>query len=312
MKRGSALPTNLRNHTRQMFQCRRQLIKRGDVSGFHASVPIRGVRSIRAIALLLRARIQGLLDQNTVHLINVSLQLPIQYQRYQQTLHVLHGNVVEVPCNPREAYPRVRPDVPHDDLRSYRAEQIRHVLPHEFVVHEPPLVLFQDAFEFANVVVVEGVDQIGHGDDLGIVPVRAGLVAVKGIDATGVEHGRHDQIFEASQPTPIPRLVVALERLEEGLAGVVEISLAHVHLPPQFLDEGEGAGMGDAAPDGHGAMVRRAELFGVLETRVELDLESGDFHDVRAPCSVVGAIHVGRGGGDVPLQNVRGLPRAEQ
>mmetsp|Transcript_21751 Transcript_21751/g.47320 ORF Transcript_21751/g.47320 Transcript_21751/m.47320 type:complete len:205 (-) Transcript_21751:567-1181(-) len=133
-------------------------------------------------------------------------------------------------------------------------------------------------------------------------------MTIEGINAARVKHARHDQILQTPQSTPIPRLVVTFERLEERLTSLVEIPLAHVHFPSQFLDEGQCAGMGDAASHGHGAVVRRAELFSVLEAGVELDLEGGDFHDMGAAGSC-GCVDVHAG---IPLQDVRGLSGAFQ
>ena len=88
---------------------------------------------------------------------------------------------------------------------------------HKLVVHDPPLVLLQYLFESTYIVVADRLDQVGHGHDLGIIAMCTRLVRVKRIDTAGVDHTCHDEVFQASQPTPVARLALALERLEEGL-----------------------------------------------------------------------------------------------
>lgn len=216
-----------------MLEGRSQLHERRQVPGF--DTPTMGWISTAATSsiatILLPARsIMGPLYQYALHLIDVPVQLAIQYQRNQQALHVLDGDVIEIPRDASQPNPRVRSNVAHDDLRPNRAEQIGDVFPNEFVVHDASLVLLEDLLELAYVIVVKRLDEVGHGHNLGIVAMRPGLVAVEGIDAAGVQHARHDEILQASQAAAISRLVVALERLEEGLGRIVEVALAHVHL----------------------------------------------------------------------------------
>ena len=52
----------------------------------------------------------------------------------------------------------------------------------EEVVHDVPAVVVEDLLELADVVVLVGHDEVGHGQDLGVVLVRLGFLRVERVD----------------------------------------------------------------------------------------------------------------------------------
>jgi hypothetical protein len=74
-------------------------------------------------------------------------------------------------------------------------------------------------------------DQIGHGQNLGVVFKRLRLLTVEGVDVGLHEHVRQYQVLEARRPSRRSALVVVLERFEEICVRLLELTLAQMHLP---------------------------------------------------------------------------------
>ena len=56
------------------------------------------------------------------------------------------------------------------------------VLPDKEVVHDVLSVVLEDLLKLVNVVVLVGHDQVRHGQDLGVILVRLGLLRVERVD----------------------------------------------------------------------------------------------------------------------------------
>lgn len=70
-----------------------------------------------------------------------------------------------------------------DHLSADVPEQVLDVLADEGVVHDVVAVVLEDGLEVVDVVVLVGLHQVGHGQDLRVVLVRLGLLRVERIDS---------------------------------------------------------------------------------------------------------------------------------
>ena len=265
----------------QTLKSRCQLHQRIEISRFHAFL---GICRNGSVTILLPGCILSFLDENTVHLIDGPVKFAIQNQRDENVLHVVDRNVVEIASDPRQTDTSVRPNIAHDDLGADRAEKIGHVLADELIVEYSTLVLLrqmsraykkrdelgqtthllENLFELLDVVVVECLNEVRHGGDLGIVTVGTRLVRVEGVDTACVEHASHDEVVETAKTRAIASLIVGLEGLKECLAGLVEVALGRVHFPANLLNEGDRARMRDCILHRHCLVVAGPERFGIL------------------------------------------------
>ena len=56
------------------------------------------------------------------------------------------------------------------------------MLPDEEVIHDVLSVILEDLLKLVDVVVLVGHDQVRHGQDLGVILVRLGLLRVERVD----------------------------------------------------------------------------------------------------------------------------------
>mmetsp|Transcript_37145 Transcript_37145/g.116912 ORF Transcript_37145/g.116912 Transcript_37145/m.116912 type:complete len:233 (+) Transcript_37145:46-744(+) len=182
--------------------------------------------------------------QQRVHLVDVAHHAAVEDEAHEQRLHLLLRDV-ELLGDEGYADARVGPDQLEQHLRADVLEQVLDVVLDEGVVHDGALVGAQDLLELQDLVALVRPHQVGHGQDLGVVLVRLGLLGVERVDLRLHEHVGEHEVLEALDAPLVPCLIVVLERLEEVRRRVVPHALRHVHLAPALADDPHDAGVGD-------------------------------------------------------------------
>mmetsp|Transcript_971 Transcript_971/g.2771 ORF Transcript_971/g.2771 Transcript_971/m.2771 type:complete len:254 (-) Transcript_971:711-1472(-) len=178
----------------------------------------------------------GLKHQELVDLVDVARNATVQHHRHEQLLHLSLGNV-ELLADEGDADARVRLDELEQDLRAHVLEQVAHARLDKGVAHDGVAMCAKHLLKLANLVALVGRHKVGHRQHLRVLAVRAGLLAVKGVDLRLHEHVAHNQVLEALHAARHARLVVRLERLEEVGGRRLPLALRQVHLPTTLADD---------------------------------------------------------------------------
>ena len=158
------------------------------------------------------------------------------------------------------------------------------------IIHNSLPVLFQNLFKVVDVIVLISGHQVGHGQDLGVVLVRFGLLGIEGIDVRLHQHIGQDQVLETSGSAWRPRLVVVLERLEEISVRFLEFHLTEMHFAAAFTNHAQDDRMRNGRLDVQRLVVQRLQLFVVFLSGVHLDLQGVNLQQLRPFLQVVLAL----------------------